>query len=219
MRDAKGLWSFIIYIEKTELYNCIHFKEFIFKKINRVCHGRACPPFLFDCHGPWQTLNLSLARVLAALAAQELSACQKFKLWGVLCLCPLTLGRPARCVSASRVWIGKVLPAAAGAERCQCLQGCGHCGMVDKAVAHVLGFEGPWQTGHQPRDVVSCHLPRVPPSWFGRYCYTGAHWGPQPTGCSCGLYLAPFPHVSQQCWLAQPSPNALSPFDPTSYGL
>ena len=37
--------------------------------------GTTCPPFLIDCHGPWHW-DLSLARVLAALAAQELSACQ-----------------------------------------------------------------------------------------------------------------------------------------------
>jgi len=43
--------------------------------------GRACPPFLFYSHRPWQR-NLALARVLAALAAQEKSACQQFKLWG-----------------------------------------------------------------------------------------------------------------------------------------
>ena len=38
------------------------------------------PSFLFDCHGPWHW-DLALARVLAALSAQELSACQKFKFW------------------------------------------------------------------------------------------------------------------------------------------
>ena len=51
-----------------------------------------------------------------------------------------------------------------------------------------------------------------PPGRFGRYGYTGAHGGPQPTGCGCGLYLAPFPHFSQQGWVAQPSPNTLSPY-------
>jgi len=44
--------------------------------------GKACPPSLFDCHGPWHW-DLAHARVLAALAAQELSACQKFKFWDV----------------------------------------------------------------------------------------------------------------------------------------
>jgi len=39
-------------------------------------------PFLFDCHRPWHW-DLALARVLAALAAQEFSACQKFKFWDV----------------------------------------------------------------------------------------------------------------------------------------
>jgi len=48
---------------------------------------------------------------------------------------------------------------------------------------------------------------------------TGAHGSPQPTGCGCGLYLVPFPHFSQQGWLAQPSPTTLFPFDPTSYSL
>ena len=75
-------------------------------------------------------------------------------------------GRPARCVSALRVRDGQVLPAAAGAERCWCLRGCSHCGMVDEAVAHVRGFEGPWQNGHRPRDVVSRHRPRAPPGRF-----------------------------------------------------
>jgi len=32
--------------------------------------GRACPPFLFYCHRPWQW-NLALALVLAALATQK----------------------------------------------------------------------------------------------------------------------------------------------------
>jgi len=76
-----------------------------------------------------------LARVLAALAAQELSACQKFIFLNVLCRRPLTPGRPARCVSALRVRVGQVLPAAVGAERCRCLRVCGHCGMVDEAGA------------------------------------------------------------------------------------
>ena len=98
--------------------------------------GRACPPSLFDCHRPWHW-DLALAWVLAALAAQELSACQKFKFWGVLSRGPLTPSRPARCVSAVRVRDGQVLPSAAGAERCQCLRGCGHCGTVDETVAHV----------------------------------------------------------------------------------
>jgi len=40
--------------------------------------GMACPPSLFDCHRPWHW-DLALARVLAAFAAHELSACQKFK--------------------------------------------------------------------------------------------------------------------------------------------
>jgi len=39
--------------------------------------GRACPS-LFDCHGP-RHWDLALARVQAAHAAPELSACQKFK--------------------------------------------------------------------------------------------------------------------------------------------
>jgi len=52
--------------------------------------------------------------------------------------------------------------------------------------------------------------------WFR---VVGTHGGPQPTGCGYGLYLAPLPHFSQEGWLAQPSPTALSPFDPTSYGL
>jgi len=41
-----------------------------------------------------------LARVLTELATQEQSACQQFKLRGVLCLRPLTPGSPAKCISA-----------------------------------------------------------------------------------------------------------------------
>jgi len=77
--------------------------------------GRACPPSLFDCHGPWHW-DLALAWVLEALAAQEF--CQKFKFWSVLCYSPLTPCRPPRCVSALRVRDGQVLPTVAGAERC-----------------------------------------------------------------------------------------------------
>jgi len=98
-----------------------------------LSEGRACPS-LFYCHGP-QHWDLALARVLAALAAQELSTCQKFKFWGVLCCGPLTPGRPARCDNALRVRDGQVLLAASGAERCRCLRGCGHCGMVEEATA------------------------------------------------------------------------------------
>ena len=138
---------------------------------------------------PTVALGSHPARVPAALAAQELSACQKFKFWGVLCRCPLTR--------------------ASG----------GHCGMVDDAAAHVQGFEGPRQNGLHPRDVFSRHRIRAPPGPFGLFNYTGAHGDPPPTGCGCGLYLAPLPRFSQQGWLAQPSPTALSPFDPTSYSL
>jgi len=64
--------------------------------------GKGMPPFLFDCHGPWHW-DLALARVLTALAAQELSVCQKFKFWDVSCHSSLTPGRPAMCASALRV--------------------------------------------------------------------------------------------------------------------
>jgi len=63
--------------------------------------GRACPS-LYNCHEPWNW-DLALTWVVVALLAQELSAWQKFKFWGVLCRGPLTPGRPARCVSALRV--------------------------------------------------------------------------------------------------------------------
>jgi len=64
----------------------------------------------------------------------EKSACQQFKLRGVLCLCPLTPCCPTRCVSALWVWVGQ---AAAGVERCWCLRGCCHYSMVKEAVTHV----------------------------------------------------------------------------------
>ena len=87
------------------------------------------------------------------------------------------------------------------------------------AAAHVQGFEGPRQNGLHPRDVFSRHRIRAPPGPFGLFNYTGTHGDPPPAGCGCGLYLAPLPRFFQQGWLAQPSPTALSPFDPTSYSL
>ena len=61
---------------------------------------------IFYCHRPWQWI-LALARVLVTLAAQEKSTCQQFKLWGVLCLRPLTPGSFPRCVSALWVRVGQ----------------------------------------------------------------------------------------------------------------
>ena len=58
----------------------------------------------------------------ARCTGAQLSACQKFKFWAVLCRRPLTRAS------------------------------CGPCGMVDDAAAHVQGFEGPRQNGLHPRD-------------------------------------------------------------------
>ena len=90
----------------------------------------------------------------------EKSACQQFKLWGVLCLRPLTPGCPSRCVSALWVRVGQ---AAAGVERYRCLRSYSHYCMVKEAVEHVWRFEGPWQTQHWHRDVVSCYQSCVTP--------------------------------------------------------
>jgi len=128
--------------------------------------GRAWPPFLFYRHRPWQC-NLALARVLAALTAQKRAPVSNSNsgAWYAS-----VLSRPVTLAGVSVISESE-LAKAAGVDRCQCLRGCGHCGMVKEAVAHVWRFEGPWQTRHRHRDVISRYFPCVPPGRFRRDCY------------------------------------------------
>jgi len=95
-----------------------------------------------------------------------------------------TVSSAVRALCAPSMWI-----LSPSVERCQCLRGCGHCGMVKEAVAHVWRFEGPRQTRHRHRDVISRYCSCVPPGRFRRDCY-GRPFRPNEI-CSCCSWCSP----------------------------
>jgi len=176
--------------------------------------GRVCPPSLFGCHGPWHW-DLALAWWRRSLHRSSVPARNSNSGASYVAV----LSRPAGLPGVS------VLSESATAKyyQLQLVQR-----DADACTVAVIAswWTKLWRTSRDLKDIDKLGIELetslaviTPPGRFGRYDYTGAHGGPQPTKCGCRLYLAPFPHFCQQGWLAQPSPTTLSPFDPTSYGL